>query len=76
MMPFEKGGLKPLFFGQQPTLLTAISILTTLGILLIPITNKGLSIVPLLNPIGISLILRWRSPFNKECWKWWGQAFG
>lgn len=21
------------------------------------------------------LILRWRSPFNKECWQWWGQPF-
>jgi hypothetical protein len=50
MMPFEKGGLKPLFFGQQPTLLTAISILTTLGILLIPITNKGLSNCAIIKP--------------------------
>jgi hypothetical protein len=23
-----------------------------------------------------ALILQWRSPFNKECWKWWGQPFG
>jgi hypothetical protein len=22
------------------------------------------------------LILKWRSPFNKECWQWWGQPFG
>ena len=22
------------------------------------------------------LILKWRSPFNKECWRWWGQPFG
>ena len=22
------------------------------------------------------LILKWRSPFNKECWKCWGQPFG
>ncbi|MEB3884075.1 hypothetical protein [Lyngbya sp. CCY1209] len=22
------------------------------------------------------LILKWRSPFNKECWKWWGKPFG
>jgi hypothetical protein len=22
------------------------------------------------------LILRWRSPFNKECWERWGQPFG
>ena len=22
------------------------------------------------------LIYRWRSPFNKECWQWWGQPFG
>lgn len=21
------------------------------------------------------LILRWRSPFNKECWRYWGQPF-
>ena len=21
------------------------------------------------------LILKWRSPFNKECWRWWGQPF-
>ncbi len=21
------------------------------------------------------LILKWRSPFNKECWQWWGQPF-
>ena len=26
--------------------------------------------------LELSLILRWRSPFNKECWKWWGQPFG
>jgi hypothetical protein len=25
--------------------------------------------------LELSLILRWRSPFNKECWKWWGQPF-
>lgn len=23
-----------------------------------------------------ALILKWRSPFNKECWRWWGQPFG
>lgn len=23
-----------------------------------------------------ALILKWRSPFNKESWKWWGQPFG
>ena len=23
-----------------------------------------------------ALILKWRSPFNKECWQWWGQPFG
>lgn len=22
------------------------------------------------------LILKWRSPFNKECWQWFGQPFG
>jgi hypothetical protein len=22
------------------------------------------------------LILKWRSPFNKECWQWWGKPFG
>ena len=22
------------------------------------------------------LIYKWRSPFNKECWQWWGQPFG
>lgn len=22
------------------------------------------------------LILKWRSPFNKECWQFWGQPFG
>ena len=22
------------------------------------------------------VIYRWRSPFNKECWQWWGQPFG
>ena len=22
------------------------------------------------------LILKWRPPFNKECWQWWGQPFG
>ncbi|MEG3959501.1 hypothetical protein [Microcoleus sp. herbarium2] len=22
------------------------------------------------------LIYKWRSPFNKECWQWWGQRFG
>ena len=22
------------------------------------------------------LILKWRSPFNKECWRWWGKPFG
>ncbi|MDJ0713939.1 MAG: GIY-YIG nuclease family protein [Prochloraceae cyanobacterium] len=22
------------------------------------------------------LILKWRSPFNKECWQWYGQPFG
>ncbi|MEY2985345.1 MAG: hypothetical protein RLZZ568_1962 [Cyanobacteriota bacterium] len=22
------------------------------------------------------LILKWRSPFNKQCWRWWGQPFG
>ncbi|NEO33200.1 MAG: GIY-YIG nuclease family protein [Symploca sp. SIO3C6] len=22
------------------------------------------------------LILKWRSPFNKECWSYWGQPFG
>jgi hypothetical protein len=22
------------------------------------------------------LIDKWRSPFNKECWQWWGQPFG
>jgi hypothetical protein len=26
--------------------------------------------------LELSLIKRWRSPFNKECWKWWGQPFG
>jgi hypothetical protein len=26
--------------------------------------------------LELSLIQRWRSPFNKECWKWWGQPFG
>ncbi len=25
--------------------------------------------------LELNLILRWRSPFNKECWKWWGQPF-
>ncbi len=25
--------------------------------------------------LELSLIKRWRSPFNKECWKWWGQPF-
>jgi hypothetical protein len=20
-------------------------------------------------------IYKWRSPFNKECWQWWGQPF-
>jgi len=23
-----------------------------------------------------ALILKWRSPFNKECWQYWGQPFG
>jgi hypothetical protein len=23
-----------------------------------------------------TLIFKWRSPFNKECWRWWGQPFG
>ncbi len=23
-----------------------------------------------------ALIQRWKSPFNKECWKWWGKPFG
>jgi hypothetical protein len=22
------------------------------------------------------LIYKWKSPFNKECWQWWGQPFG
>lgn len=22
------------------------------------------------------LIDKWRTPFNKECWQWWGQPFG
>jgi len=22
------------------------------------------------------LIFKWRSPFNKECWQWWGKPFG
>ncbi len=22
------------------------------------------------------LILKWRTPFNKECWRYWGQPFG
>ncbi|MEG4843388.1 hypothetical protein QUB05_02720 [Microcoleus sp. F10-C6] len=22
------------------------------------------------------LIYKWRLPFNKECWQWWGQPFG
>ncbi len=22
------------------------------------------------------LIHKWKSPFNKECWQWWGQPFG
>jgi hypothetical protein len=22
------------------------------------------------------LIYKWRSPFNKECWQYWGQPFG
>lgn len=26
--------------------------------------------------LELSLILRWRSPFNKECWQMWGQPFG
>ncbi len=26
--------------------------------------------------LELALILKWRSPFNKECWKWWGQPFG
>lgn len=26
--------------------------------------------------LELSLILRWRSPFNKECWQYWGQPFG
>ncbi|WP_413167703.1 hypothetical protein ACL6C3_13530 [Capilliphycus salinus ALCB114379] len=23
-----------------------------------------------------ALIQRWKSPFNKECWKFWGKPFG
>jgi hypothetical protein len=23
-----------------------------------------------------ALIQKWKSPFNKECWKWWGKPFG
>jgi hypothetical protein len=26
--------------------------------------------------LELNLILKWRSPFNKQCWKWWGQPFG
>ena len=26
--------------------------------------------------LELAMILKWRSPFNKECWKWWGQPFG
>jgi hypothetical protein len=26
--------------------------------------------------LELALILKWRAPFNKECWKWWGQPFG
>ena len=26
--------------------------------------------------LELSLILKWRSPFNKECWQWYGQPFG
>jgi len=26
--------------------------------------------------LELALILRWRSPFNKECCSWWGQPFG
>ena len=25
--------------------------------------------------IESELIHKWRSPFNKQCWKWWGQPF-
>jgi hypothetical protein len=25
--------------------------------------------------IESELIYKWRSPFNKQCWKWWGQPF-
>jgi hypothetical protein len=26
--------------------------------------------------LELALILKWRSPFNKQCWQWWGQPFG
>jgi hypothetical protein len=26
--------------------------------------------------IEADLIYKWRSPFNKQCWRWWGQPFG
>lgn len=29
----------------------------------------------LLRRLEKDLILKWRSPFNKESWQWWGQPF-
>jgi hypothetical protein len=26
--------------------------------------------------LELALIKKWKSPFNKECWKYWGQPFG
>ena len=25
--------------------------------------------------LELELIEKWRSPFNRESWKWWGQPF-